>query len=178
MDYVAGSRVETVHNPVDLIEEIATANEWPFERGGDDELVAQLHGRWDEYRVHFAWNGEISALQFTCALDFKVPQHRRSSVLELVALANERMWLGHFDLTNFMGIPGAFDDPRYRAAVETIVAACRRHGKTPGFMAGDDAWAKDYLGRGFRIIAYGVDSAIFRAGLAAGIAGMRRLVAP
>jgi len=104
MDYVAGSRVETVHNPVDLIEEIATANEWPFERGGDDELVAQLHGRWDEYRVHFAWNGEISALQFTCALDFKVPQHRRSSVLELVALANERMWLGHFDLTSDEGV--------------------------------------------------------------------------
>ena len=104
MEYVAGSRVETVHNPVDLIEEIATANELPFERGGDDELVAQLHGRWDEYRVHFAWNGEISALQFTCALDFKVPNHRRGSVLELVALANERMWLGHFDLTSDEGV--------------------------------------------------------------------------
>ncbi len=104
MEYVAGSRVEIVHNPVDLIEEIATANEWPFERGGDDELVAQLHGRWDEYRVHFAWNGEISALQFTCALDFKVPSHRRGSVLELVALANERMWLGHFDLTSDEGV--------------------------------------------------------------------------
>lgn len=85
------------------------------------------------------------------------------------------LWLGHFDLTNFMGIPGAFDDPRYRANVETIVAACKRHGKTPGFMAGDDAWAKDYLARGFRIMAYGVDSAIFRVGLQAGIAGMRRL---
>ncbi|MBL8837843.1 MAG: YbjN domain-containing protein [Alphaproteobacteria bacterium] len=104
MEYVAGSRVEIVHNPVDLIEEIATANEWPFERGGDDELVAQLHGRWDEYRVHFAWNSEISALQFTCALDFKVPNHRRGSVLELVALANERMWLGHFDLTSDEGV--------------------------------------------------------------------------
>ena len=78
---------------------------------------------------------------------------------------------GHdFDLVN------PEDDPRYRANVETIVAACKRHGKTPGFMAGDDAWAKDYLARGFRIIAYGVDSAIFRVGLQAGIAGMRRLV--
>ena len=103
MDHVSASETQSVRNPVDLIEEIATANEWPFERGGEDELVAQLNGRWDDYRVHFAWNGEISALQFTCALDFKVPVHRRPSVLELVALANERMWLGHFDLTSDEG---------------------------------------------------------------------------
>jgi len=103
MDHVSASEAQSIRNPVDLIEEIATANEWPFERGGDDELVAQLNGRWDDYRVHFAWNGEISALQFTCALDFKVPVHRRPSVLELVALANERMWLGHFDLTSDEG---------------------------------------------------------------------------
>ena len=48
-------------------------------------------------------------------------------------------WLGHFDLTNFLGIPAQFDHPRYLDAVERIVAACRRHGKTPGFMAGDCA---------------------------------------
>jgi hypothetical protein len=104
MDHVSAPETQSIRNPVDLIEEIATANEWPFERGGDDELVAQLNGRWDDYRVHFAWNGEISALQFTCALDFKVPAHRRTSVLELVALANERMWLGHFDLTSDDGV--------------------------------------------------------------------------
>ena len=24
------------------------------------------------------------------------------------------LWVGHFDLTNFLGIPGQFDDPRLR----------------------------------------------------------------
>ena len=30
------------------------------------------------------------------------------------------VWLGQFDLTLGMGIPGQFDDPRYRAAVERL----------------------------------------------------------
>jgi hypothetical protein len=31
-------------------------------------------------------------------LDLRVPKHRRGSVNELLALANGRLWLGHFDL--------------------------------------------------------------------------------
>jgi 2-keto-3-deoxy-L-rhamnonate aldolase RhmA len=31
-----------------------------------------------------------------------------------------------------MGIPGQFEDPRLVAAIETVVAACRRHGRIPG----------------------------------------------
>ena len=37
------------------------------------------------------------------------------------------LWLGHFDLTNFLGIPGQFDNPRYIDAVKRIVAAGRKH---------------------------------------------------
>jgi 2-dehydro-3-deoxyglucarate aldolase/4-hydroxy-2-oxoheptanedioate aldolase len=50
------------------------------------------------------------------------------------------LWVGHFDLSNFMGIPGQFDDPRFDAAMRSVVAACRRHGKAAGFMATDAAW--------------------------------------
>jgi 2-dehydro-3-deoxyglucarate aldolase/4-hydroxy-2-oxoheptanedioate aldolase len=79
-------------------------------------------------------------------------------------------WLGHFDLTNFMGIPGAFDHPRYLAAVDAIVAACARHGRTAGFMAADEDWARRYRAKGFRMVAYGVDSALLQRELARGIA--------
>ena len=50
----------------------------------------------------------------------------------------DALWLGHFDLTNFMGIPGEFQHPDYLAAVKRIVAACERHGKAAGFLATDD----------------------------------------
>jgi 2-keto-3-deoxy-L-rhamnonate aldolase RhmA len=45
-------------------------------------------------------------------------------------------WLGHFDLTNSMGIPGQFDHPDFLAAVDRLVAACRLHGKPAGVLAG------------------------------------------
>jgi 2-keto-3-deoxy-L-rhamnonate aldolase RhmA len=45
-------------------------------------------------------------------------------------------WLGHFDLTNSMGIPGQFDHPDFLTAVDRLVAACRVHGKPAGVLAG------------------------------------------
>jgi 2-keto-3-deoxy-L-rhamnonate aldolase RhmA len=68
------------------------------------------------------------------------------------------VWLGHYDLTNFMGIPGQFDNPKFHAAVDRLVKACKKHGKTPGFLAGDEKWARDFRAKGFRMIAYGVDT--------------------
>ncbi|MBI1779603.1 MAG: aldolase [Proteobacteria bacterium] len=78
-------------------------------------------------------------------------------------------WLGHFDLTNFMGIPAEFEHPRYLDAVSRIVAACDKHGKTPGFLALDDTWARDYTARGFRLMGYGMDITLFQGALRQGI---------
>jgi 2-dehydro-3-deoxyglucarate aldolase/4-hydroxy-2-oxoheptanedioate aldolase len=83
------------------------------------------------------------------------------------------VWLGHFDLTNFLGIPAQFSHPRYLAAVDALVAACRRHGKTAGFMATDDTWAADYRAKGFRMLAYGADVLLLQTALAGGLAKLR-----
>lgn len=75
------------------------------------------------------------------------------------------LWLGHFDLTNFLGIPGEFDNAVYLAAVKRIVAAGRRNGKALGFMAADVAWARKYKKHGFNMIATGTDQGILMAGI-------------
>ncbi len=80
------------------------------------------------------------------------------------------LWLGHFDLTNFLGIPGEFDHPKYRAAIETIVAAARRHGKGLGFMAADADWAKRYRAFGFNMIAAGLDHSLLQSAIRATLA--------
>jgi 2-dehydro-3-deoxyglucarate aldolase/4-hydroxy-2-oxoheptanedioate aldolase len=98
-----------------------------------------------------------------------------ASVEEIAATPGvDALWLGHFDLTNFLGIPGEFSNPRYRDAVERIVAAARKHGKAAGYMAADDALAAEYLRLGFRMIATGTDQGILQAALQARIASMRR----
>jgi 2-dehydro-3-deoxyglucarate aldolase/4-hydroxy-2-oxoheptanedioate aldolase len=87
------------------------------------------------------------------------------------------VWLGHFDLTNFLGIPGQFDNPIFHAAVDRLVRACSKHGKTPGFLAGDQKWARDFRAKGFRMIAYGVDTLLMQSALAEGIELLQGTVA-
>lgn len=82
-------------------------------------------------------------------------------------------WLGHFDLTNFMGIPAQFDHPDYLAAVDRIVAACTTHHCAAGFMAADDAWGQAYLDKGFRLMAFGLDTLLMQGALARGLEFLR-----
>lgn len=75
------------------------------------------------------------------------------------------LWVGHFDLTNFLGIPGEFDNPTYVKAVERIVAAGRKHKKGLGFMAASAEWARQYRKLGFNMLAAGPDQALLEAGV-------------
>ena len=86
-------------NPIDLVEEIVVANAWAHDRASEEELVVEISGRWCDYRLYFVWQEEICAMHFSCGFDMKVPKGRRGPVYELLALANERLWLGHFDLS-------------------------------------------------------------------------------
>ncbi len=72
------------------------------------------------------------------------------------------LWVGHFDLSNFLGIPGQFDDPRFEAAMRAVVQACRRHGKAAAFMATDKSWVKRAQGMGYTMIAAGTDCGLLQ----------------
>ena len=87
-----------IGNPIDLVEEIVVANDWAHDRASEEEMIVEISGRWCDYRMYFLWQEELSALHFSCGFDMKVPKRRRSALYELLALANERLWLGHFDL--------------------------------------------------------------------------------
>jgi 2-dehydro-3-deoxyglucarate aldolase/4-hydroxy-2-oxoheptanedioate aldolase len=75
------------------------------------------------------------------------------------------LWVGHFDLSNFMGIPGQFDDPRFDAAMRKVAQVARRHGKAAGFMATDAAWIARALDMGFTMIAGGTDTGLLELAL-------------
>lgn len=87
------------------------------------------------------------------------------------------LWLGHFDLTNFLGIPGQFDHPRYVEAVERIVAACRRNDLAPAFMAADEDWGRQYVAKGFRMIAAGLEQLMLQNAMKRQIDALQRAAA-
>lgn len=98
MAYAALENLEINYNPLDAVEQIAVANGWAVERQGDDEIVTEVSAPACMFRLWFAWRADCEALHFTCAFDMKVAEPRRSSIYPLLALINERLWLGHFDM--------------------------------------------------------------------------------
>lgn len=90
-------------NPLDLLEELVSANDWIHDRASDSELVAQVSGQWCDYHICSVWQSDLGAMYISCQLDVRVPAAKRPAVHELLALANERLWLGHFDLASEEG---------------------------------------------------------------------------
>lgn len=70
-------------------------------------------------------------------------------------------WVGHYDLTLSMGLPGQFNHPRFLQAMEDLVAACRRHGVAPGFLPATQESAVQWIHSGFRMVSLGSDIGVF-----------------
>jgi hypothetical protein len=84
-------------NPLEVVEQMATTNDWSFERAGEDEITILVRGKWADYQVSFTWMYDIEALHVACAFELKAPERARTEVQQLAAMVNEQMWVGHFD---------------------------------------------------------------------------------
>jgi len=84
------------------------------------------------------------------------------------------LWVGQFDLTNFLGIPGDFEHPAFRDAVARTVAAARRNGKGLGFLATDEVWAARAREMGFNMVAVGTDQGLLMRGVASVLEAARQ----
>ena len=72
--------------------------------------------------------------------------------------------MGTNDLCLEMGIPGQLDNERVVAAIDTVIGACKKHGKWPGLggVYGKELM-KRYIARGMRFVLCGSDLAILLA---------------
>ena len=90
--------------------------------------------------------------------------------------------VGNDDLSIGLGIPGQLDNPRYLKAVETIIAACEKHGVLPGIAGGDPTWVRYWRDKGMRVFWCAADVVSMwdatRKGMAAIRAGLGAKAAP
>ncbi len=107
----ASARPIHAGNPLDLVEEIVNANEWPCQRSAPDELTVEFSGHWCAYHLHFVWSEDLSAMHLSCFMDMKVPKKRFPAVAELLVHVNTKLWLGAFVL------PGDESTPVFRHTV-------------------------------------------------------------
>lgn len=72
------------------------------------------------------------------------------------------LWIGQFDLTTSLGIPGQFDHPKFHDATQRVLEACHKHKKaaTLAVMSPDDLAAGP--SNGFRLLVYAADLWIYQ----------------
>lgn len=86
------------------------------------------------------------------------------------------LWVGHYDLTQAMGIPAQFQHPDFLAALAAVTAAARRHGKQAGIQPGRVEDARQWRHIGFNVISWGIDYAVYRAALVSGVEQVREIL--
>ncbi len=94
---------------------------------------------------------------------------------EIVALPGvDGIFVGPFDLSTAMGIPGEFDRPEFQEALRHIQGVCRAAGKPTLIFAGSVAAARADLAMGYDSIAYSMDASLL---IEAGRAAIRDILA-
>ncbi len=131
---------DELSNPLDSVEEILTANDWIFNRQTDDELNVQVTGRHGGiYDMHFFWQEEFGAMQFTCKMgEIDIPEDKMTLVSQAMRKINSNLWLGHFDFLEeqriprfrhtclFRGMHGASGAEHIEDLVDIALAECER----------------------------------------------------
>jgi hypothetical protein len=105
MAALATNQSDQTANPLDIVEQVISSNDWIFDRRSDCEIAAEVPGRWCDYGLYFSWSHDIAVMHFSCAFDLKAPEKRRGALYELLARANEKLWIGHFGMDPDDGMP-------------------------------------------------------------------------
>jgi 2-keto-3-deoxy-L-rhamnonate aldolase RhmA len=83
------------------------------------------------------------------------------------------LWIGHFDLSASMGIPGEFDNPRYTQAVSRIIDAAKSSKRSLGHLVPTVPEGVRLNRLGFDFICYSGDIWVLHNALSAAIGELR-----
>lgn len=119
--------------------------------------------------------GYMRAANRETAVIIMIETRRALENLDAIAAVEgvDVLWIGHYDLTASLGIPGQFEHVEYRSALRRVVEACDANGIAAGMSTDSLADAHELLDEGFRFVAYGHDLVLLRTALRSGIDDLR-----
>lgn len=123
--------------PVEMLASLFEARGWPVEFVSEDEVSTEVKGSWAAYQLQAIWRIEDHVLQILCLPDIRVPDNKRAPLHEALALINEQLWLGHFDVWSsggvllyrhgvMLGDDGLLSPGQAQAIVEAAIEECDR----------------------------------------------------
>ena len=83
------------------------------------------------------------------------------------------LWVGHFDLSVSLGIPGQFDHKDFKRAIERTIAATKKHNKALGRLVPNVELGIDIYKQGFDFVCYSGDVWLLHSALEDGIKKLR-----
>jgi 2-dehydro-3-deoxyglucarate aldolase/4-hydroxy-2-oxoheptanedioate aldolase len=88
------------------------------------------------------------------------------------------LWVGHFDLSASLGIPGQFDHKNFTDAVKAVIKACRRHGKSAGRLVPTVDEGVALHEQGFDFVCYSGDVWALQGAVQQGLRAIRARARP
>jgi 2-keto-3-deoxy-L-rhamnonate aldolase RhmA len=83
------------------------------------------------------------------------------------------LWVGHFDLSVSLGIPGRFDHPKFLEAIDKTIAATKKHKKALGRLVPTTDLGISLYKQGFDFCCYSGDVWVLQNALTEAIAKLR-----
>jgi hypothetical protein len=99
MQVKTGENYFLYSSPISVLEELFFQFQWSFERSNENEIAAELEGRWCNYQLFALWRPDLECLIISSLIDIKIPQDKYTSVGSLLSAMNPRIWLGHFEIS-------------------------------------------------------------------------------
>jgi 2-keto-3-deoxy-L-rhamnonate aldolase RhmA len=84
------------------------------------------------------------------------------------------LWIGHFDLSVSLGIPGEFDNPMFLLAIDRVIEAATKRNMSLGRLVAGTDQAITLYRQGFDFCCYSGDVWVFRDALAAALTTIRK----
>lgn len=83
------------------------------------------------------------------------------------------LWVGHFDISQSMGIVAEFGDERFISALKKVAEAAKRNGLAAGIQPSSQEQAREWMSYGYNLISYGADFAVYASALESAVRELR-----
>ncbi len=142
--------------PMDMLAALFEAREWKCEVHSAEEISGEVKGSWATYQLRCVWRAEDNVLQVLCLPDIRIAKDKRAPATDLLAMVNEQIWLGHFDIWSDGGVllyrhaamladDGLLSLAQAQAIVETSIDECDRFYPAFQFVLWGDKSPRDAL---------------------------------
>ena len=88
------------------------------------------------------------------------------------------LWVGHFDLSGSLGVPGQFESKTFNDAIDRVAAAAKKHDKALGRLVATVEQGAELYAKGFDFICYSGDVWVLHDALADAITRLHAACEP